>query len=122
MCFQGAEVTVIDISNKMLDKDREIARNENLQIQIVKGNICDLSMFQDCCFDYIINPPSLMYIPKLSVVFLLTDKNIKHISVCPGIKLGCMLMCFFAICYIGKRYNRIFIVEFAALKNAKKTY
>lgn len=65
----GAKVTVIDISNKMLDKDREISRNENLQIEIVKGNMCDLSMFDDGCFDYIINPPSLMYIPKLNVVF-----------------------------------------------------
>lgn len=65
----GAKVTVIDISNKMLDKDRKIAKDENLQIEIVKGNICDLSMFGDCCFDYIINPPSLMYIPKPNIVF-----------------------------------------------------
>lgn len=65
----GAEVTVLDISNKMLDKDREIAKNEKLQIEIVKGNMCDLSMFHDCQFDYIINPPSLMYVPELSVVF-----------------------------------------------------
>ena len=65
----GAEVTVIDISNKMLDKDRKIAKDENLQIKIVKGNICNLSMFGDSYFDYIINPPSLMYIPKLDIVF-----------------------------------------------------
>lgn len=65
----GAKVTVLDISNKMLDKDREIAKNENLQIEIIKGNMCDLSMFHDCCFDYIINPPSLMYIPNPLVVF-----------------------------------------------------
>jgi len=65
----GAEVTVIDISNKMLNKDREIAKNENLNIEIVKGNMCDLSMFNDGVFDYIINPPSLMYVPELSVVF-----------------------------------------------------
>ena len=65
----GAEVTVVDISNKMLDKDKEIAKNENLSIGIVKGNMCDLSMFSDSYFDYIINPPSLMYIPDLSLVF-----------------------------------------------------
>ncbi len=63
----GAEVTVIDISNNMLNKDREIARNEKLQIEIVKGNMCDLSMFDSDIFDYIINPPSLMYIPELVV-------------------------------------------------------
>ena len=38
----GAEVTVIDISDKMLDKDREVAERENLRIEIVKGNMCDL--------------------------------------------------------------------------------
>ena len=65
----GAKVTVIDISNKMLDKDREIAKSENLQIDIVKGNMCDLSMFSNDSFDYIINPPSLMYVPDVSVVF-----------------------------------------------------
>lgn len=65
----GAKVTVIDISKKMLDKDREIAKKEDLQIEIVKGNICDLSMFSNDNFDYIINPPSLMYIPELNIVF-----------------------------------------------------
>lgn len=65
----GAEVTVIDISNKMLDKDREIAENENLRIELVKGNMCDLSTFGNGSFDYIINPPSLMYVPDLKVVF-----------------------------------------------------
>ncbi len=65
----GAEVTVLDLSNKMLDKDREIAQREKLPMEIVKGNMCDLSMFADGCSDIIINPPSLMYVPELSVVF-----------------------------------------------------
>ena len=30
-----------DISEKMLDKDRELAESENLSIEIVKGNMCD---------------------------------------------------------------------------------
>ncbi|MBQ1325406.1 MAG: class I SAM-dependent methyltransferase [Solobacterium sp.] len=46
----GAKVTAIDISNKMLDKDREIAEREKLDIEIVKGNMCDLSMFADESF------------------------------------------------------------------------
>ena len=65
----GAKVTVIDISAGMLEKDREIAARENLPIEIVKGNICDLSMFADESFDLIFNPPSLMYIPDVSAVF-----------------------------------------------------
>lgn len=65
----GAEVTVIDISAKMLDKDRELAKSEKLSIDIVKGNMCDLSQFADNTFDLVVNPPSLMYIPDLDVVF-----------------------------------------------------
>ncbi len=65
----GAEVTVVDLSGKMLEKDREVAALENLQIELVKGNMCDLSMFTDGCFDCIINPPSFMYVPEPAVVF-----------------------------------------------------
>lgn len=65
----GAEVTVLDISEKMLDKDREIAKIEKLRINIEKGNMCDLSRFADGSFDYILNPPSLMYVPDVRPVF-----------------------------------------------------
>lgn len=65
----GASVTVIDLSSKMLEQDKKIAADEKLPIEIVKGNMCDLSMFDNEYFDYIINPPSLMYVPRLSVVF-----------------------------------------------------
>lgn len=65
----GAEVTVVDLSGKMLEKDREVAARENLQIELVKGNMCDLSMFADGCFDCIINPPSFMYVPEPAVAY-----------------------------------------------------
>ncbi|MDE7293302.1 MAG: class I SAM-dependent methyltransferase [Oscillospiraceae bacterium] len=65
----GAEVTVVDISEKMLDRDREIAKRENLPIRIIKGNMCDLSLFGDEYFDHIINPMSLMYVPEPYAVF-----------------------------------------------------
>ena len=53
----------------MLDQDRAVAERENLQMEIVKGNMCDLSMFGEGTFDYIINPPSLMYVPEPGAVF-----------------------------------------------------
>lgn len=65
----GADVTVLDLSDKMLEKDRTIAKTENLSIRIEKGNMCDLSRFADCTFDYILNPPSLMYVPDIRPVF-----------------------------------------------------
>ncbi len=65
----GADVTVLDISDKMLDKDRKITTEQQLNIRIEKGNMCDLSRFSDASFDYILNPPSLMYVPDVKPVF-----------------------------------------------------
>lgn len=65
----GAKVTVLDISEKMLDKDRKIAKEEHLDIRIEKGNMCDLSRFSDGSFDYVLNPISLMYVPDVKPVF-----------------------------------------------------
>lgn len=65
----GADVTVLDLSDKMLAKDRQIAAAEHLDIKIEKGNMCDLSRFADGSFDYILNPTSLMYVPDVKPVF-----------------------------------------------------
>lgn len=69
LACDGAEVTVLDLSEKMLDKDRKIAETEQLNIRIEKGNMCDLSRFSDGSFDYILNPTSLMYVPDVKLVF-----------------------------------------------------
>ena len=65
----GAEVTVLDLSEKMLDRDREIAAREGLNIRIEQGNMCDLSRFEDDSFDLVLNPPSLFYVPDVVPVF-----------------------------------------------------
>ncbi len=64
----GYEVTVLDISDQMLEKDRFIAQKEGLEIETVHGNMCDMSMFDDERFDMIINPPSMMYVPDVGPV------------------------------------------------------
>lgn len=74
----GADVTVVDISRKMLDQDREMAKRENLPIHIIQGNMCDLSMLDNGCFDYIVNPPSLMYVPEPRVVFWECSRVLKQ--------------------------------------------
>lgn len=65
----GAEVTVLDLSEQMLDKDREVAARENLNIRIEHGNMCNLSRFADESFDLVLNPPSLFYVPDVMPVF-----------------------------------------------------
>lgn len=65
----GADVTVLDLSLRMLDKDRAIAEREGLDIRIEQGNMCELSRFADASFDLVINPPSLCYVPDVAPVF-----------------------------------------------------
>lgn len=73
----GAEVTVLDLSEKMLEKDVKIAEEEQLSICIEKGNMCDLSRFADGSFDYILNPSSLMYVPDVKPVFREVSRVLK---------------------------------------------
>ncbi len=79
----GAEVTVLDLSERMLDKDREVAAREGLEIRI-HGNMCDLSCFPDEAFDLVFNPPSLFYVPDVTPVFREVHRVLK-----PG---GCFIM------------------------------
>ena len=65
----GAMVTVLDLSERMLDRDREMAAQERLDIRIEHGNMCDLSRFEDSSFDIVLNPPSLFYVPDVMPVF-----------------------------------------------------
>ena len=74
----GAEVTVLDLSQRMLDKDRDIAAREGLDIRIEHGNMCDLSRFEDASFDLVLNPPSLCYVPDVNPVFREVYRVLKH--------------------------------------------
>ena len=65
----GAAVTLLDLSERMLDKDRAVAAREGLDLRIEHGNMCDLSRFEDGAFDLVFNPPSLFYVLDVNVVF-----------------------------------------------------
>jgi 2-polyprenyl-3-methyl-5-hydroxy-6-metoxy-1,4-benzoquinol methylase len=74
----GASVTVLDISDRMLSKDKEISKKENLNIRTIQGNMCDLSCFDNEVFDIIINPVSLIYVPDVLPVFKECYRVLKH--------------------------------------------
>lgn len=65
----GAQVTVLDLSESMLEKDRLMAEQFKLSLRLEHGNMIDLSRFQDESFDLIINPVSLCYVPDVRRVF-----------------------------------------------------
>lgn len=65
----GANVTVFDLSEKQLARDREIAEREGLTITTLVGDMADLSRFADRSFDVIINPCSVCYCPDVKPIW-----------------------------------------------------
>ena len=65
----GANVTVLDISEKQLDQDRLVARRDQLIIKTIQGDMACLDAFEDESFDYIIHPISNLYVPDLQPVW-----------------------------------------------------
>jgi SAM-dependent methyltransferase len=66
----GARVTVFDLSPKQLAQDVAVAQREGLKIEVVEGDMQDLSCFQEGTFDLIINPVSNCFVPDVRKVWL----------------------------------------------------
>src|SRR5437879_3824494 len=65
----GAQVTVLDLSQEQLQRDREVARHYSFPIETVQGDMRDLSCFQEAAFDIVWHPYSINFIPDVQVVF-----------------------------------------------------
>jgi len=65
----GAEITVLDLSDVQLERDREAARHHGFPVQTVQGDMRDLSMFAENHFDIVWQPYSLNYSPTVEPVF-----------------------------------------------------
>ena len=65
----GSEVTVLDLSDIQLSRDREGAAHHGLHIETVQGDMRDLSIFPDDAFDVVWQPYSLNYSPEVEPVF-----------------------------------------------------
>ena len=61
----GAKVTVFDNSPAQLDQDRQVAEREGLQLEVIQGDMRDLSCFADDSFDLVFHPVSNCFIPNL---------------------------------------------------------
>lgn len=70
MAALGADVTAFDNSRKQLEKDELVAEREGLSIRTVKGDMRDLSEFDDEYFDFIIHPWSNGYIDNVIPVWM----------------------------------------------------
>ncbi len=65
----GARVTVFDNSPKQLERDRQVAARDNLEIATVMGDMADLSAFPDGRFDLIFHPVSNIFAPAVLPVW-----------------------------------------------------
>jgi SAM-dependent methyltransferase len=65
----GANVTVLDQSPRQLECDRLVAQRESLDMQLVRGDMANLSMFEDSAFDIVFNPCSNCFAPNVRPVW-----------------------------------------------------
>ena len=65
----GANVTVFDLSDAQLNRDREAAAHFNVDIKTVQGEMQDLSHFEPAAFDIVYHGYSLGFVPNARVVF-----------------------------------------------------
>jgi SAM-dependent methyltransferase len=65
----GANVTVFDNSPKQLEQDRMVAKRDGLILITVEGDMRDLSVFGDGCFDLVFHPVSNVFCPEVRPVW-----------------------------------------------------
>ncbi|MEM6788945.1 MAG: class I SAM-dependent methyltransferase [Myxococcota bacterium] len=63
LAARGAEVTVLDVSETQLERDRQVARREQLSLHTVRGDMTCLDAFADETFDLCIHPVSNLFVP-----------------------------------------------------------
>lgn len=62
-------MTVFDLSEGQLDKDRQLAQKHQLGLVTAQGDMADLTAFADESFDIIFHPISNLYVPDVNPVW-----------------------------------------------------
>ena len=65
----GAEVTVMDLSDVQLERDRQAAAHHDLHVEIIQGDMRDLSQFPENSFDLVWQPYSVNFVPSVGPVY-----------------------------------------------------
>lgn len=65
----GARVTVLDLSDVQLARDRQAATHHGLKTETLQGDMRDLSRFPDNHFDLVWQPYSVNFVPSVEPVF-----------------------------------------------------
>jgi SAM-dependent methyltransferase len=64
----GADVTVLDLSDEQLERDRLAAAHHGLQVHSIQGDMRDLSIFPDNSFDIVWQVYSINFVPSIEPV------------------------------------------------------
>jgi SAM-dependent methyltransferase len=65
----GALVTVFDASDVQLQQDRLVAQRDGLDLDIIQGDMRDLSIFDDASFHLVFHPISNLYVSDIGPVW-----------------------------------------------------
>ena len=65
----GAKVTVLDLSDEQLEKDRVAAEHYGHAPVLLQGDMRDLSRFAEDAFDIVFQPFSINFVPEVRPVF-----------------------------------------------------
>ncbi|EQB4900295.1 class I SAM-dependent methyltransferase [Lactiplantibacillus plantarum] len=65
----GADVTIIDFSEKQISSEKQVAQREKYNIEAIQGDISERLPFEDETFDLVFHPVSNVYIEKVQPVW-----------------------------------------------------
>ncbi len=65
----GATVTVVDLSEAQLERDRIAATHYGINIRIIQADMRDLSALESATFDLVYQPYSINFVPDATIVF-----------------------------------------------------
>ena len=65
----GAQITVLDLSDVQLEKDRLAAEHYGLSPKLLQGDMRDLTRFDEDAFDVVYQPFSINFVPDVRTVF-----------------------------------------------------
>ena len=73
----GAIVTVLDISDGMLELDRLVSQELKFNVRLIQGSMQDMRMLSDAEFDLVIQPVSTCYVSDVAPVFAEVSRILK---------------------------------------------
>ena len=65
----GADCTVLDYSSRQIESERQVAKREGYQINIVQADMTQMLPFADASFDLIFHPVSNVYVEEVKPIW-----------------------------------------------------